>query len=772
LAPCSRGSDIDIDIRSSIIDIDHRFSIFDFRSSIPFLDHRFRFRFSIIVLRSSIPSSAADETHPARRHRPPGGGGMWLLAPALAADWTPADVPVQTAGAIVVDGVLDEPSWTAATPHGDFRRFLPVDGDAPPGVTALRFLQDDRYLYVGIQVSQADYPIRAHVVPREDINVDDQIGIYLDTFLDGVSGYIFYFNALGIQQDIRHNAGDWNVAWDTLLKSRGTVTDDGYTLEIAFPWRSLKFPSERVAGGETQTWGLLVTRKIPGEGAKYGWPKQDRGAPRLFQRANHLVDVRPPRRGSGLELIPALTATTPFPRPDDQRPLDVLRPSLDARFGITPDIGLAATLNPDFSQVESDVSDIRLNARFAFAFPERRPFFLDGIDWFQDAGDTLYTRSMNEPLYGVKISGREGPVSLGALQVLDRTPLASFNEARTPGFTPEDVDGAMASTSLVRTRIDAFDGGFAGLTLADKRLVGRSGTHQLGGIDLNVPLGDRWIAQSALQHSLTGDAVERIWGTRTWADVRRATGIGTGGGVYFANNSPGYRNEVGFTTQSDRTDAGVLVNHTFTPEGLVDIVRPGFFADTTVEGNGDRWWSAGGGVDTTLNGVHQVNGFAWVQDFVEGGEQVPGYGAGAGWSSNLGAAVDVGLNAEAERVIDYFTLLPANNGQVSTTLDLRPTAGIQSATTLTLNQFASGDTKQVSMLLRNRVNWQFSRELGMRWILDYSRISDRDPRLYNDLLLTWLRNPGTAFWLGGNLVDTPDGLQAGLFLKATVLLRP
>lgn len=692
---------------------------------------------------------------------------MWWWTVALAA---PEDVQVhRAASSITIDGRLDESAWEVPA-SGDFERFRPTNGGAPTGRTEVRFLQDDRNLYVGVRVTGVDYNVRAHITPREDINVDDQIGLYLDTFEDGISGYIFYFNALGIQQDIRHNAGNWNVAWNTLLRSKGRVTDDGYVLEIALPWRSLKFPG----GQDEQSWGLLVTRKIPSEGSKYGWPRQQRGDPRIFQSANRLVGLQPPARGSGLELIPSLTVGTPLPTDPERGAFEIVRPSLDARFGLTPDIGLAATLNPDFSQVESDVSDIRLNARFAFAFPERRPFFLDGIDWFQDTNDTLYTRSMNEPLYGVKVSGREGPVTIGALQVLDRTPLASFNEKETPGFRPEDVEGAIASNTLLRTRVDAFDGGLAGITLADKRLFGGDGEHQLVGFDMEVPLGGGWLGRSVLQHSRTTDGDDTLWGTRQTARIHRNGGDGTGGGLYFANNSPGYRNELGFTTQSDRTDVGGWANHTFTPDTLVDTLQPFAFADTTQEGNGDAHHRAGAGFDLVMGGVHNLNVWGRLSRFIEGGTTVDGWLANGRWTSNLGSALDVTVRGEAARVIAYDTLLPANTSSTSLVVAFRPTAGIQNSTTLTANSFRSDGDGQVTTLLRNRLNWQFSRELGARWVVDRSRRPDRDPRLYNALLLTWLRNPGTAIWLGGSIVTTGDGEppEGKVFAKATLLLRP
>lgn len=206
---------------------------------------------------------------------------MLALLSTLALAAPPAPAVRAVAGdALVIDGILDEQAWEEADPVDVFVRYTPTAGGAPPGRTEVRFLQDERYLYVGVRVTGADYRVRARISAREDINSDDQIGIYLDTFHDGRSGYVFYLNPLGIQQDARLNNEGWNGSWDTAFRSRGRLTDDGYTLEIAWPWRSLKYPS----GGEAQDWGLIVTRKIPSEGAKYAFPELERNHPRLFSQ--------------------------------------------------------------------------------------------------------------------------------------------------------------------------------------------------------------------------------------------------------------------------------------------------------------------------------------------------------------------------------------------------------------------------------------------------------------------------------------------------------
>ena len=191
-----------------------------------------------------------------------------------------------------MDGDLDEPSWQSATPVTDFLKYTPTEGGPPPGVTEVRFLQDDRNLYVGIRVADAPYRVRARMSARERINADDQVGIYLDTFHDGRSGYIFYLNALGIQQDVRHNSGNWNPNWDTAFRSQGRVTDDGFELEVAFPWRSLKFPSN-----DRQVWGLILTRKVPHEGAKYAFPDITAKPALVVQPRSRAARCAPPQAG-------------------------------------------------------------------------------------------------------------------------------------------------------------------------------------------------------------------------------------------------------------------------------------------------------------------------------------------------------------------------------------------------------------------------------------------------------------------------------------------
>jgi len=703
---------------------------------------------------------------------------LHLLAIALAA---PVATVADATGPIRVDGIIDEASWRAATPVTDFLKYQPVDGGQAPGTTEVFFVQDERFLYVGIRVSDVDYGVRARMSQRELINADDQIGLYLDTFDDGRTGYIFYTNALGIQQDIRHNNGRWNPDWDTAYRSKGRVTDDGFELEIAMPWRSIRYPQSE--GDSEQTWGLILTRKVPSEGTKYAFPDIDRGHPRLFQQAAELRGVKPGSRGTGLELSPALTTLwSDGPDSEARQPtsaFSAVRPSLDVRYAITPDVGLAGAVNPDFSQVESDVRDVRLNARFAYQFPERRPFFLDGIDAFQDRNNTLYTRTIDQPVYGVKVSGRQDGVSTGIVHALDRSPLASFHENGTPGFAADDVDDTMAFTTMARVQQDAFGAGYVGFTFADKRLVGRDGHFDIGAADMAVPLGDRFIASWSHAQSLTGDGPGALWGASSQAEIRRSSGIGTGGHLGIVDRSPGYRNEVGFVTQSNYTQGSASLDHTFTPEGIVDTVMPRVYAQAFQERNDarDHYRQLGLTPVMVVDGIHTVALDAGLTEVRESTVEVPGRYLSAGYEGQIGAIVEWNPEVTVARGIDYALLLPANdvNGELEFTLRY---AGLRLDTTARWTRHVPlGFDPQLATLVRSRLGAQFTRTLGLRLIGEHTQGTElAQDLLRSSILMTWLDVPGTAAFVGYSedtaLGSRWEAVERTVFAKVSVLIRP
>ena len=721
-----------------------------------------------------------------------------LTAVVLAAP--PPPVVVGTTDApIELDGRLDEPAWQTVEPVTDFVQYRPVDGGPAPGTTEVRFLQDKRNLYVGIVVKDADYEVRARISPREDVNADDQIGIYLDTFHDQRTGYIFYINPRGIQQDSRFNNGSWNGDWNTVFRTKGQVTEDGYILEIAFPWRSLKYRQ----GGVEQTWGLILTRKTPALGTKYAFPDIDRAHPRMFEQEADLHGVLPPKRGSGVELIPSFTAVQQASRSSLDEDLeyngldpwyDALRPSLDMRLGITPNVSLGATLNPDFSQVEGDPTQINLNQRFVFQQTERRPFFLDGSENYQDLADHLYTRSMSQPLYGLRSSGREGPVNLGVLHVLDRSPLASVHEFGTEGFDqqdllidPNDADGPsyMAMTTFARTRVDAFGAGYFGVSLADKRILAdRGASNELMAVDLVIPIAERWSASGYTSHSLLFNDEGSTWGSRNRVDVSRSGGQDWGWSGWFEDRTADYRNELGYLPQTGVTRAGTSGSYTFEPDGPIDTLTPSVSASIWQErdlgdGNGaDHAYTASVSQGISVLGRHSASVTASATQQRQSGFEMLGYGFSGSYSGNWSRTVDIALSGNINRTVDYNAdpVVPAWSEYLQGTLTLRPTENLNVSTTLRGQVFDSDVSGSVlAGAVRSRATLQLTKSLGFRYIGEISGVQEADPELLTSVMGAWVLHPGTEAYLGYNEVtllgEEVGALERTFFAKISGLFR-
>ena len=695
---------------------------------------------------------------------------LLLIAPSAVAAEPSARV-YPSDGPIVVDGVLDEPGWSRAVPVTNFTRYTPAEGGAPAGTTEVRFLQDEDTLYIGVHVSDTGYPVRARISPREQLNADDQVGIYLDTFDDQRTGYIFYVSALGVQQDIRFNNGQWNMNWNTVLWTKGEPTDDGYVIEVAVPFRSLRYPEP----DGPQTWGVILTRKIPSEGAKYAWPEVARNHPRLLSQAAPLQGVTPAPRGAGLEILPSLAV-----RQADTLQQSV-RPGLDLRMSLGADSGAALTINPDFSQVEGDAAQIDLNQRFAFFYPERRPFFLDGIHAFQDVRETLYTRSIVEPLYGVKLSAQQGGLTVGALQALDRSPGASVNQEGAPGFSEEDIGDRWAHNSFGRLRLDAFDGGFVGLTAADKRLTDGGGYNDVLAADAVVPMGEAWTVSGAAAGSVTGDGIDTdstMAGHDVGLIVERQVGAGWSALLSARDVGTGFRQEMGFLNQSAITTVNAEGGYTAEPEvAWIDAENTGFWAGAYEDRDGDHVREVGLFQWASLGGVHKPSVFFGLQDILQSDVGYQGWLGGVEYSAEPTKFLAFEVVGETADTLDFGELVPARSWSLDGEASVRIGAGVRLDLYAAQQWFTpEGLDTETATALRSRFFYQFTRTLGTRLIGQTTTGSGVDtPELATSYLVTWLRNPGTEAYIGATqrflLEDTASLEETTLFAKLTWLFR-
>ena len=324
----------------------------------------------------------------------------------------PAEIRIsRAAGPIVVDGDLSDPGWKSATKVDTFYETNPGD-NVPPRVKSVAYLAyDDKFLYAGFEFSDPNpSKIRAPYGDRDDVpSYTDYGGIILDTRNDHRTGLLLLANPRGIQYDAitDDTTGNEDSSPDFYWDSAAKITQEGWVLEMRVPFSSLRYPP-----GEKQSWGILLYRNYPREFRYQMFSSTlPRGGNCFICRSNHLtgLDNLPP--AGHLIVAPYGTAKEDaVPREGLGSPL-VNKPvrfngGVDAKWTPNENNAIDATLNPDFSQVESDVAQIATNQRFALFYPEKRPFFLEGLELFSSPIQAVYTRSITSPRWGVRGTGK------------------------------------------------------------------------------------------------------------------------------------------------------------------------------------------------------------------------------------------------------------------------------------------------------------------------------------------------------------------------------
>lgn len=324
-----------------------------------------------------------------------------------------------TAEPIRIDGVLDEAVWQTAQPMELEYETNPGENIAAPEKTIGYMTYDSKNLYVAFRALDSNpAKIRAHLSDRDTAFSDDFVGVVLDTFNDDRRAFEFFVNPLGVQMDLIQDDINRNedASWDAIWNSAGRLTPDGYVVEMAIPFTSLRFPRT----DSEQTWGVDMVRVYPRSQRQiFALQPRDRNRNCALCQSPRVTGFRGITPGRDIELDPTLTAQQTSSRagfPDGKmRSGDAeFDAGLTARWGITPNLQLNAAINPDFSQIEADSVQLDINTQFALFFNEKRPFFLEGSDFFETPISTVYTRTVADPLYGLKVTGRLGDATVGA----------------------------------------------------------------------------------------------------------------------------------------------------------------------------------------------------------------------------------------------------------------------------------------------------------------------------------------------------------------------
>jgi hypothetical protein len=633
---------------------------------------------------------------------------------------------------------------------------------------------DQEALYVAFVCKAADpSSIRARLARRESIFEDDWVAIHVDPFQERQRAYMFFANPIGIQADgiTSEGSGD-DMSFDAVWSASGRLTPDGYVVLIAIPFKSLRFPS----GTDPHTWGVALQRSIPTRSESSFWPGITRrlnGFSSQFGALEGIAGVAP---GRNVQFIPygtftgakLLDETTAIRASESD-----LRVGVDAKVVLRDKFTVDATINPDFSQVESDEPQVTINQRFEVFFPEKRPFFLENSDYFESPITLFFSRRVRDPQFGGRVTGRAGRWAIGGLAMDDRQP------GRLVDRTSADF-GSRAFTGLFRARRDFSNQSRAGF-MATTRDFGNSSNH-VGSMDTRLRLNKQWFAegQALFTRNTALDGATAINGGGVSLALNRS-GRKLTEQLFYQDLTAGVRAPLGFVPRTDIRQLQQFATFRWRPkDSRITSHGPNMFVQGT-------WDHAGTLQDWIVRFPYNLQ-LGQSYFFVRHARMMERF-AGTEFeewenvvsvSSSVLSWVSIGVNYAGGTRPNFYpppgvTPSIADFTDASLFLTFRPSSRLLLDETYIYSRLSQpGSSIFDNHIVRSKVNYQFSRALSIRGIVDYNGILpneslvalERRKHLTADVLMTYLVRPGTALYIG--YTDGYDNLAS----VAGGILRP
>ena len=745
----------------------------------------------------------------------------------------------------VIDGKLDDEMWKTASVLADFYQTQPGDNIPPSHLTEVLIGYDSKHLYVAFHAYDDPQKVRATVPKRDQIFNDDTVRLILDTYNDKRKAYILAFNPFGVQADgiITEGAqigpnGSEDYSLDIVMESKGKLTEDGYVVEIAIPFKSLRYEA-----GKGKQWGFHAFRKITRlDNENNSWMPISREKSSLLAQEGHITGLEGISTERTLEIIPTLTVSEsgtrirtlsiasvnadPLLRDPGRflNPPVKFDPGITVKFGITPTVTLDFTANPDFAQVEADQPVVTANQRFPIFFEEKRPFFLEGADIFQTPLQAVHTRTIIDPDYAMKLSGKLGRNSFGLLMASDNAP-GQFNddEINDPDVFP-DIAGLIeknAYIGVVRLKRDVGRESSLGLIATSYNFVQKH--NQLAGLDgyLRLDKQTTFTFQALGTYSRAfffdpdlNDNVDRNGNAVGYSWNYDKTGRNFGFNLQGQGRTRDYRAELGFTRRVNTNYNGAFFRYSTDPKPKAKLIGwrvvGGTNSNFDFEG---RLQNLGGFVQTNFDLTRQTFFNIGYEEFYERlfeeefgarrsatqtgafagddperslrGRAVHGF-FGTNRSKRYSAFVfvghrwnifdfDFGAGPKYPRVSPAALADPdapldpgaANTFDVGISGEYKPTAAFRVSLDYNRNRFTrreTGLTVFIDNIYSLRSTYQFTRFTSVRARLDYDTLSSRFRGQY---LFAWTPNPETALYVGYN-----DDLNVNGFNPFTSQLEP
>ena len=706
-----------------------------------------------------------------------GGGGF---APGLFE--RPTVAVSRTASPPEIDGRLDDSVWETAIHVTDFVQIAPVEGAPGSEDTEVWMAYDSDHLYFAFYAHYSNPGImRVNRADREEIRGDDRMAVLFDPFLDQQRAYQFEVNGYGVQADSIVNAdgstgfsrsgssssarrgggggsrgrssssvsGQFGIrgddSWNALFDTAGRIVEDGWMAEMRIPFKSLRYPSR--PAGVDHRWGFQITRIIRGKSEAQSWSPISRGVAGQITQFGQLEGLSDLSASRNLEFLPEVTGfrTGSLDTADgvfaDNDPEGAF--GLGVKYGITPNLTADFTYNPDFSQIESDRPQVETNQRFALFYPEQRPFFLEGQEIFQTATPLtlVHTRTIIDPLYGGKLTGKVGQSTVGVLVADDQAPGALLEVADPRG-------GTSSRTVIGRARYDLYSESYVGGIMTAREFG--DDYNRVAGVDGRFRLGRNHRVNFLAMGSDTADGeMGALSGPAIEADFSRE-GRNLSYSAAYSSIDPEFRTLTGFLPRVDLRQTSGNIGYRWWPESSILTWGPslsylrlydhaGVLQDEQIQGMAS--FSFTNNISFTGMVNHDLERFQEV-DFKK-----TGYGFFSGISSRVFSLFG-GYNWG--HGILYDEVNPYRGQSISGNVNFRvqPTSRLRTELRTVFSSFVDplgGAEIYDVKILRGRTTYQFTDRLLLRHILEHNTW---DLTLGNNVLMTYRINAGTVLFLG------------------------
>jgi len=651
-----------------------------------------------------------------------------------------------------IDGLLDDITWRDAALITNFTQTNPVEGAQPTEDTEVRIAYDDEHIYFSFYARYSDpSQMRANRVDRDQIRRDDWIAVMFDTFRDQQRAYRFSVNPYGVQGDAILTSGrrrfgapgsGGDDSWDALFETGGTIVSDGWTAEMAIPFKSLRYPS---VGEGQHNWGFQISRAMQTKDESVVWSPMTRNIAGLMTQMGLINGMDGLSVSRNLEILPTATAIqlgqltdTGFKEGDASPDL-----GLNIKYGVTSNLTADFTANPDFSQIESDRPQIEVNQRFPLFFPELRPFFLEGQEIFETPGriNLVHTRTIVDPEFGAKLTGKTGKTTLGLLFTNDEAP-GRLDDPTEPAF------GQNGQVFIGRARYDLHTESYLGAIVTDREFF--NSYSRTAGIDGRIRMGQTHSAQfvAVASDNRTLDGATKSGPMYDIGFRRDARHLNYR--LQYNVIDPDFDTQTGFIRRVDTRRLDTDVEYNWWPEHWLISWGPGFSYLRNVDHAGvlqDEDFRADVSLRFARNIFVRADGRQEMERYRGVNFHKKRFRINNSINSSRRFSVFYGFNwGDQVRFVENPFLgrfFDYNLG-----LTVRPTSRLNTRLDINTSRFRNTTTDLLEFnvkILRKLTTYQFTDRFLVRNILEYNTDSGA---VGINVLLTYRVNAGTVFYIG------------------------